>query len=161
MRRIHRRWGVAAAVSAIAVTLLLTVAPRGAVATGQDQSADEAAIRSLWMGVESALNDSDPAAMASFFLPDGDLIRYDGPRVVGREAIQAALEPRFAERSSTWRIAIRIENLRFIRPDVAVVDTIATFNEGEVRSNRGTTLLVREQDGWRIAMHRVFAAQGS
>ena len=84
---------------------------------------------------------------------------YDEPRAIGREAIQSSTQTAMAGWSATMRAGIKVTNIRFVKPDVAIVETVATFNEGDVRENRGTAVMVREAGNWLDASLRVFVAE--
>jgi len=79
--------------------------------------------------------------------------------MIGRDSIAASANREFNTASQSQRINIVVSNIRFLTPDIAIVETVATFTEGEVRENRGTSVLVREGGTWLQAALRVFAAQ--
>jgi len=45
-----------------------------------------------------------------------------------------------------------------LSPDVAIVETVATFSEGPMQSNRGTLVMVRQGEKWLGAALRVYPA---
>jgi uncharacterized protein (TIGR02246 family) len=125
----------------------------------QDRAADEAAIRAVVAAYETAVNQRDAAAVAGLYTRDADLIIYDGPRLAGREAIRQTLESNYTTLTPTWKINISVNSIRFLAPDKAIVETVATFNEGSIRKDRGTAVMVREGDRWLYAALRVYAAE--
>ena len=127
--------------------------------SAQGRAADEAAIRAHAVAIENALNKRDAAALAVLFTPDGDEINGDGPRIVGREAMRQADGVELAKWSPTMRFSLAVTGIRFLGPDTAIVETLARFNEGPVRSNRGTWVAVRQGGKWLIAALRVYPAQ--
>jgi hypothetical protein len=46
--------------------------------------------------------------------------------------------------------------MRMLTPDIAIVETSATFSEGSVRSNRGTHIVVRRDGKWFTTALRVY-----
>ena len=133
----------------------------GGLLSAQGRSSDEAAIREHTAAYQSAVNKGDPAAIAALFAADGDFIFFDGARLAGRADIQRDAEARVATRPATMRFTLTITGIRFVGPDAAVVDTRATFSEGPMPANRGTSVMVRRDGKWLIAALRVFPAQGS
>ena len=125
----------------------------------QDRASDEVAIRALATAYESAVNQRDAAGIADLCTTDGDVIVYDQPRLVGRDAIRQAQEARFAALPATLRISLTVTHIRFLTPDLAIVETVATFNEGDIRENRGTSVVIRKGANWLHAALRVYAAQ--
>lgn len=129
--------------------------------SAQARPGDEAAIREHTAAYERAVNNGDAAAVAALFAPDGDFIFFDGPRVAGRAAIQRDTEARFAMRPASMRFGLTVTGIRFVGADAAIVDTRATFSEGPMRANRGTSVIVRRDGQWLLAALRVFPDQGS
>ncbi len=129
------------------------------VSSAQTRSADEAAIHAQTAAYESAINQRDPAAVAALFAPDGDLVFFDSPRVSGRDAIIQNTKDALATWPATMRFTLSITAIRFLTPDAAIVDTEAHFSEGDMRANRGTSVVVRQKGKWLIAALRVFPAQ--
>jgi len=142
------------------IILALAVMSSAAPLAAQDRAADEAAIRAQTVAVENALNNLDgAAALVALFTPDGDEIIGDGPRLVGREAIRQAQEAGQAQRPPTMRITLEVTGIRFLGQDIAIVETSARFNEGPIRANRGTRVMVRQGSKWLIAALRVYPAE--
>ena len=135
--------------------LLSTSAP----ALAQGLPKDEAAIHAQVAAYEAAINGRDPHALTALFTPEADFVFFDGPRVVGRELIVARTSSVFAEWPSTMRFTLEVNSVRFLRPDVALVETKAGFSEGEMRSNRGTALLERRGGKWLWTALRVYPAE--
>ena len=137
-----------------AAVLTLCAAPVSA----QARAADETALRARVTAFEVAINKRDMAGLAALYAPDADLIVIDGPTVSGRAAIQAAAQRDWGIGPATRRISLTVTNIRFVGPDVAVINTRAVFNEGPVREDRGTWIAVRQAGSWLIAALRVLPA---
>ena len=125
----------------------------------QPRSNAEAAIRHRVATLETAWNKRDAAALAALYAVDGDAIVMDSPLASGRPAIQAAVAADMAKQSPTLRIRITPASIRFLSPDIALVNTIARFNEGAVEEDRGTWIMVRRRGSWLIAALRVMPAE--
>jgi len=74
-------------ITVLALCLLLSTTAR---APAQARPRDEAGIRSRVAAYEAAVNARDFPAIARVFTPDADLVVFDGPRRVGRDAISKA-----------------------------------------------------------------------
>jgi uncharacterized protein (TIGR02246 family) len=140
--------------------LVLAVLTLSAVhASAQDRQADTAAINVLMPALEKAVNDRDLDRMATMFAPDADVMIVDNPLATGLAEMKAGMATQFRTLPATWRIALEVTSVRFIRPDVAIVNTRARFNEGPVKDDRGTLVLVRQDGRWLITAQRVVLAQ--
>ncbi len=92
-------------------------------------STDEQAIRKLAATLMAALNRGDTREFAAHFHEDADFTNVIGIHVHGRDAIQTMHNALFTEpRTPDWPsfrnavTTIHDTRVRFIRPDVAVVD---------------------------------------
>jgi uncharacterized protein (TIGR02246 family) len=104
----------------------------------------------------AAINQRDAAALAALFTPDADQIVADGPRVTGRDAIRAAVQRDLATWPPARRITLTVTGVRMLKPDIALVETSATFSDGALQSNRGTAVVVRRDNKWLTAALRVY-----
>ena len=139
----------------VAAVLLLKSAPLCA----QGSSKTETAIRTRISALETAWNKRDAAGIAAMYTTDGDVMMIDAPVMAGRTALQAAAERDMPTQPPTLRINITPISIRFLVPDVAIVNTVARFNEGAVKEDRGTWVLVRRNGKWLIAALRVLPAE--
>jgi uncharacterized protein (TIGR02246 family) len=120
-------------------------------------SKDEAAVRALVEKYVNARDARDEKAIETLFTADVDQYTTAGewrrgrPRVVTGTAESTKQNP--GDRS------IPVESVRFISPDVAIVDGPYVIAGSDLR--RWTTIVVRrERDGWRIAAIRNMAPTG-
>lgn len=141
----------------IALSLLLSISTP---ALAQGSSKDEAAIRSQVAAYTAAINGRDRHALTALFTPEADFVFFNGPRVVGRDSIVARTSNALAEWPSTMRFTLEVTSVRFLRPDVALVESVAGFSEGQMRSNRGTAVLERRGGKWLWTALRVYPAEG-
>jgi uncharacterized protein (TIGR02246 family) len=139
----------------VAFTMLGYVASSAAVAA----PADEAAIRANVSAYETAWNKRDASGVVATYTPDADVVIFDSPRAAGHEAIRKTLEAGFATTPASTRITLSVTSIRQLSQDVAIAETLAKFNEGAVRENRGTSVLVRHGGRWLVTALRVYPAQ--
>ena len=138
----------------LALVVLVPTLP----AVAQSRSTDEAAIRNSIAAYVSAVNQRDPHAVAAVFAPDADFVYFDSPRIVSRDSIQKAHQP-ISSWPSTRRFSLEVTHNRFLGSDLALVETLAHFSQGEMTSNRGTILMVRRDGKWLWSALRVYPAQ--
>lgn len=149
------QWCVIAGRVAGAVLALLAATASEA----SDRASDEAAIRASVVAYEAAWNARDAAGVAAACSADTDHVVFDGPRIAGREAVRSGIALEFARLPPGRRIRLSVTGIRWIRPDTAIVETTAEFNGGQVRENRGTSVMVRENGAWLTAALRVYPAE--
>ena len=117
-----------------------------------DASEDEAAIRELFDRSENAWERADPDLFASVFAEDADFINITATPLRGRQEIaehHARLWATIYKGSKGIRGPMRV---RFIRPDVALVENEVTLKFGEhERHAHGLAVAVRNGDSWEIA----------
>ncbi len=151
----------AALVPAVLSLIGLAVIAPVPIALGQERPADERAIRELVQVVPTALNARDWAAAAAPFADDGDVILPRSPRVSGRAAISAFWEQGWSDAPDDRRIAVTIQAIRFLGPDVAIAELTAEFSAGEPARDRATYVIVRRGEAWQVAALRVMLAERS
>jgi uncharacterized protein (TIGR02246 family) len=139
----------------LALCILL---PTTAPALAQTYTRDEAAIRKSVAAFEAAVNRRDARAVAGLFSPTGDYLFFDSPLIVGRDSIEKATQA-LSRWPSTRRFSLEITSIRFLGSDIALVETLAHFSEGEMTSNRGTALMTRRDGKWFWEALRVYPAQ--
>jgi uncharacterized protein (TIGR02246 family) len=140
----------------IALSLLLPVTTPS---LAQDHAKDEAAIRQRVTAYEAAVNRRDGAALAALFTPDADFAYFDSPFVVSRDSIGKRTGDALAKWPPSRRFTLETKRVRYLRPDVALVETVAHFSEGEMTTNRGSAVFVRDQGIWSWAALRVYPAE--
>jgi uncharacterized protein (TIGR02246 family) len=127
--------------------------------SAQARSKDEAGIRSGVAAYEAAVNARDFPALAAVFTPDADLVFFDSPRLVGRDAIRKSHSDGISEWPASRKFSLEVTSIRFLRPELALIETIGRFSQGEMRSNRGTIVAARHDGRWQWAALRVYPAQ--
>ena len=121
-------------------------------------AADEAAVRDIVQRYTRARELNDPAAIEALFTTDADQYTSSGD---WRRGLPALVKGMLATSASNPGIrAITIAAVRFVTPDVAIVD--GEYKTGTDSRPLWTTLVVkREAKGWRIAAIRNMAPTGT
>lgn len=139
-----------------AATMLAMLIP--ALAPAQGSLAPDAAIRAQTAAYAAAINKRDAAAVGALFTADGDVTVLDGPRTMGRGAITESTKKDLATWPAARKIGLMVTTVRTLTPDVVIVETTATFTEGPIQTNRGTSVMVRQDGKWLISALRVYPA---
>jgi len=118
---------------------------------------DEAAVRDVVQRYTRARELNDPAAIEALFTTDADQYTSSGE---WRRGVPALVKGMLATSASNPGVrAITIAAVRFVTPDVAIVD--GDYKTGTDTRPLWTTIVVkREAKGWRIAAIRNMAPTG-
>jgi len=116
---------------------------------------DEAALQSIVEQMQSAWNRGDSVAFASLFAEDADFIHLLGGYGGGREVIEAAHRQVFDTIYRGSRVDVRIEKLRFLRPDIAAMLLVSDlqFHRGDrllTAQSRPTLIAEKKEGHWQI-----------
>jgi uncharacterized protein (TIGR02246 family) len=118
-------------------------------------SQEESAVRQVMQNYVNAREAKDPKAIESLFTADADQLVSDGTWRRGRdELVRGMLE---SSRKNPARRTISVETVRFLTPEVAVVDGRYMQKSQAGGKDRGmwtTITLKRGPEGWRIAAIR-------
>ncbi len=120
-----------------------------------DRKADEAAIHALLSANWTASTARNAAGVAETFMADGDAWIAGLSRVSTPDAIRS-LEEDFGGMPGFQSYVGRIDNIRFISRDAAIVEILGTTSLDTGSFVEETTIVVaRTLDGWKIAAWRV------
>jgi uncharacterized protein (TIGR02246 family) len=134
---------------------------------------DEAAIQQLLCEQADAWNRGDAQAYGARYLADGTFTNVNGSFYVGREAFRRRHEEGFRGIYQGTSLALTTRELRFIRPDVAVVDIDVGLSglQGAPGVQKGPDgalhtglliVLVKERGSWWMtAYHNVWRSAGA
>lgn len=141
-----------------ALVVLVLAAGLAPVAGAQD--GDEDAVKGLPAAWAEAWNTNDMDALGALYAETSDYVGFFGETISGRSEIQGA----FAEINSTiykgTKISIDPVALTFIKPDVAVSDTVwkitgAPAGAPDVpTAGQSTAVMVKQDGAWKIVAHR-------
>ena len=118
--------------------------------------ADETAVRGAFQRLLDAWARGDGPGYGAGFTDDADYVAFDGSRTVGRPAIADSHQRLFGTWLRGTRLTGRIETVRFLGPDVALVHaTGGTIFAGEAaprpsRDSIQTLVAVRRDGEWRF-----------
>ena len=121
-----------------------------------DRSTD-AAVHELFDRMCAAWTAGDAVAYGACFTEDSDYVSYDGTHARGRPAMVANHDRLFRGVLSGSALVGRVESIRRLRPDVAVLHATGSVlvpwrsRLPARRLSRQTLVAVREDGGWRIA----------
>jgi uncharacterized protein (TIGR02246 family) len=117
---------------------------------------DLTAVRDLVAAADR--HQSDVEEFVALHHPDLILVNIAGRRVLGREALRTAMTAGLRSPLARVFTRLEIEDIRFIRPDVALVSCAKHVSDerdgGSALPTKGslTLTVVREPDGWKIAV---------
>jgi uncharacterized protein (TIGR02246 family) len=137
------------------ILCVFTVSAQEAGAT-HTRAADEAAIRENVKQMEAGWNTKSGALFAKPFAEDADYVVINGMYLKGRATIEKAHQQIFDTIFKNTTVSITVKQLRFLRPDVAIVHITshkdAPENERELVSNGLVTMVMtKDKEGWKIA----------
>jgi uncharacterized protein (TIGR02246 family) len=137
--------------------LILMVISLLVVWPSQSQLADneENAVRAMWVQFEKYFDDSDVDGLASLYALDSDRFTNDGRKAEGRSDVREVYAKIVANRALGPPLKKGYHaniSIRFLRPDVAIVDGISKRTAGVTSY---FTIVVTKEDGdWLIAAGR-------
>lgn len=121
-------------------------------------AAREAVVRVV---AEAERLQSDVDGFTGLLTDDVVIVNFGGRRVQGRDAIYRAMQQALASPLADVATTQQVEDVRFLRPDVAIVDCVKYVHDGRDPAAPGTaplrdrgmlTFVLVEQGGeWRIA----------
>lgn len=120
------------------------------VAPAKAPSADEQKIRTNVQKYLKAYNNRDSQALVALWLPNGEyLLPEFGARLQGREAIGKFFEDEF-KRDSAGKLDVEVRSIRFLSPNIAVEEGVATVTskQGEPIRTEYSAVHVRHQKDW-------------
>jgi uncharacterized protein (TIGR02246 family) len=124
--------------------------------------AETAAIRQTVTAAEKYQSDVDP--FIALHTAEAIIVNIAGRRVLGRETIQRAMSAALEGSLSRVLTKTEVEDVRFVRPDVAIVSCIKhVIDQRTPSTDEGvaealpltgslTYLVVKERGEWRIAL---------
>lgn len=134
----------------------IVVAVFGVTATHAQEepqkSSDDEAIRESIDEYCAAFNQGKIDELLSYWSDDANYVDGDGQTHQGKEEI-GSLFKRSLENLKGSTLELKIENLHFAKPDVAIEDGIASVTgpDGEASRARYTAVWVKDGDRWRIS----------
>ncbi len=157
------RWAPVLTAIACAIGFLHACTPPDS-ATTQDVADG---VRAWIDAYEKAWNTHEASAVAAFFSEDADFIVGNGPRIVGRDAVEEMWRSYFSGIDDGRKGTFAVASLRVITPEVVVVNINSTTaghgDSGEAlptRLARGTWVVDQHNGKWQISAFRALPAEG-
>lgn len=127
-------------------------------------SQDEEAIRKLHQNFAEAWTNHDATAMSMFWSEDGDFVGPDGTSIGGRARIENYLAEAHTGDFATAKLAITVKSIRFLKPDIAIVNAEAEISGGRdwfdkaMASQKAiaTSVVVKKDGKWLTDAYRLF-----
>jgi len=116
-------------------------------------AADEAALRENVKQLETGWNTKSGAAFAKPFADDADYVIINGMYIKGRAVIATAHQQIFDTIYKDTTLTLTVKQIRFLRPDVAVVHVSGHREDSTKESHAAmlTLVMTKEKQGWTIA----------
>jgi len=122
--------------------------------TVDTQSVDEAAMRDSVKQMETGWNTKSGAVFAKPFAEDADYVVINGMYIKGRAAIETGHQRIFDTIYKDTTLSLTVKQIRFLRPDVAVVHVSGQrVGPGKDLNQEAmiTIVMTKQKDGWLIA----------
>jgi uncharacterized protein (TIGR02246 family) len=121
---------------------------------------DELAVRTLVDGLVAGWNAHDGTAFARQFAVDADFTNVMGLHAKGRDVIARGHDEIFATMFKGTTLTATVEQIRFLRPDVAVASVVLVLRQkdgtpwGAFPRSLASLIAVRDAESWSIAVFR-------
>ena len=118
-------------------------------------SADEAAIRENVKSMETGWNTKSGATFAKPFADDADYVVVNGMHIQGKTAIDKGHQQIFDTIYKQTSLALAVKQVRFLRPDVALVHVDARMKMQQPEPREWPAIIsmvmLKDAGGWKIA----------
>ncbi|HEX5873521.1 MAG TPA: SgcJ/EcaC family oxidoreductase [Pyrinomonadaceae bacterium] len=145
----------------LVVFVVLALSP--ALQAQNNRTADEASIRENVKLLETGWNTKSGAVFAKPFAEEADYVVINGMYIKGRPTIEKAHQQIFDTIYKETTITLAVKQIRFLRPDVAVVHVNGdrTGPTQDLHQKAMLTLVMtKESQGWTIAAFQNTAVAG-
>jgi uncharacterized protein (TIGR02246 family) len=116
---------------------------------------DEDVLRARLEDYERAFNAGDVETLGALFVEDGDLVDPVGTMTHGRTALEERWQKMFAAAAQRPTTDIQAESIRFVRPEIAIVDGTSMVFQSAAEGiglsgipGRYTSVWVKQSDQW-------------
>src|SRR5260370_12467955 len=142
------------------IWIVVSIASLGMVYAVQTGQSDEDAIRHMGREAVSRLNRNDAKAIRELWDENADYVSVGGKLIRGRQAMEDSFAAMLKEGGGTQTATI--EQVRFITPDLAIVDASWTIH-GALNATgrplppiegRGVEIVQKKQSRWRFVATR-------
>ncbi len=143
--------------SGVLLALLFTSIPISIQCASPGSAENEQALRDTISRMESAWARHSAADVNQFYTEDADVVIPPGNRFSGRAVLKQESEKEFAGIFKHATFAYSLKTIRYVRPDVAIVDASFEFQGSTINpAPKGlmTLVMVKETRGWLISAER-------
>src|SRR5678815_3430278 len=136
------------------VTLLMLGFSTQTMHSQDNPASDEAAMRESVKQMESGWNTKSGALFAKPFAEDADYVVINGMYIKGRAVIESQHQRIFDTIYKDTNLTLKVKQIRFLRPDVAVVHVEGhrtSTTPALVQDAMLTLMMTKEKQGWVIA----------
>ncbi len=125
---------------------------------------DEAAIRSLYQQLLNCWNLRDGEAFAALFVPDGEIIGFDGSQMNGQTETALELQQIFANHQTPTNVG-STRSVRLLAPGFALLRGVAGMvppGQSDIDPSFNvihTLLVASHEDQWRVVLYQNTPAQ--
>jgi uncharacterized protein (TIGR02246 family) len=139
--------------------ILLALACSPALAEDSTPQGPESSIKEHFKDFTAAWAKHDAKAVAAFYAPTADAVTEAGFVLAGRDVIEQALTDGFQDNLKDTTLIITFEKARFLKPDVALVDSGIQFKHGDADADKLhlISVLTKEDGKWIIQTSRIVA----
>lgn len=119
-----------------------------------NHAADEAAMRDAVKQMETGWNTKSGATFAKPFAEDADYVIINGSYIKGRSVIESAHQRIFDTIFKETTLSLTVQQIRFLRPDVAVIHVKGQRTSPVKELNQDamlTLFMTKENHRWTIA----------
>jgi len=136
------------------VTLLMLGFSGQTMHSPDGRATDEAALRDIVKQMETGWNTKSGAVFAKPFAEDADYVVINGNYIKGRAVIESQHQRIFDTIYKDTTLSLTVKQIRFLRPDVAVVHVSGKRVGPGKDHNQGamiTVVMTKQNGGWLIA----------
>lgn len=141
--------------SASIVSLLVAFVLGTLTAHGSAQLRAEEVIAQTMQAYAASWNARDARALNDLYTQDADYTGFGSVMARGRDEIEARYSALFAPPNDPGQMVLEVSSLRFLKPDVALVDGTMQLTPTSASGNSSTraqfvAVLTSDQETWRI-----------
>src|ERR1700752_1050108 len=136
------------------VTLALLTLFAVSASAQNNNAADESAMSEAVKQLETGWNTKSGAVFAKPFAEDADYVVINGNYIKGRAVIESQHQRIFDTIFKDTTLKLTVQQIRFLRPDVAVVHVKGnrgSSNSDLIQDAMLTLFMTKEKQGWTIA----------
>jgi uncharacterized protein (TIGR02246 family) len=129
------------------------------------ESDRDRSIRDLVAALQAAQSDVEP--FLAMHTADAVVVNFGGRRVLGRDELRQAMESALASPLADVTTTAEVHDIRFVRPDVAVVSCTKHVSDDRSTTEKFGTkgsltyVIIEDYGEWRVALAQTTPVAGS